>query len=214
LRSSRRCLPARARPDHDRPRPRRLRARTTGGAPRLARPGTHRFFVSALQRAAAPRPGWSRSGARREVAQPAQLPAHSEDPSPTRASLLRSRAAAARSRGRAPLRPQGRPLPEGLDIAQRTQRLRRPPGTAAEEARSGTWATTPPWWTGLSRLQREIEVMHRQYPGPTVVEANSVGHAPDPELRLPTSALIEHKTTQHRSHAMLTSSSSCSSSGR
>jgi len=53
-------------------------------------------------------------------------------------------------------------------------------------------------------IQREIEATHSQYPGPTVVEANSVGMPLIQNLRLPKSALIEHTTTQASKQAMLT----------
>jgi hypothetical protein len=53
-------------------------------------------------------------------------------------------------------------------------------------------------------IQREIEATHHQYPGPTVVEANSVGMPLIQNLRLPKSELIEHITTQASKQAMLT----------
>ena len=53
-------------------------------------------------------------------------------------------------------------------------------------------------------IQRAIEAMHHQYPGPTVVEANSIGLPILQNLHLPTSELIEHTTTQASKQAMLT----------
>ena len=53
-------------------------------------------------------------------------------------------------------------------------------------------------------VQREIEKMHRQYPGPTVVEANSVGKPVIDNLRLPEGELIEHTTTRASKQQMLT----------
>jgi hypothetical protein len=53
-------------------------------------------------------------------------------------------------------------------------------------------------------IQREIEALHRQYPGPTVVEANSIGLPLIQNLRLPPSELIEHTTTQASKQTMLT----------
>lgn len=53
-------------------------------------------------------------------------------------------------------------------------------------------------------IQGEIEAMHRQYPGPTVVEANSIGLPLIQNLRLPQSELIEHTTTQASKQTMLT----------
>jgi hypothetical protein len=53
-------------------------------------------------------------------------------------------------------------------------------------------------------IQREIEAMHAQYPGPTVVEANSIGLPLIQNLRLPASDLIEQTTTQASKQAMLT----------
>jgi hypothetical protein len=53
-------------------------------------------------------------------------------------------------------------------------------------------------------IQREIEAMHGRYPGPTVVEANSIGLPIIQNLRLPASDLIEQITTQASKQAMLT----------
>jgi Terminase RNaseH-like domain len=53
-------------------------------------------------------------------------------------------------------------------------------------------------------IQREIERMHRQYPGPTVVEANSVGKPVIENLRLPEGELIEFTTTKASKQQMLT----------
>jgi hypothetical protein len=53
-------------------------------------------------------------------------------------------------------------------------------------------------------IQGEIEALNRRYPGPTVVEANSIGLPLIQNLRLPESELIEHTTTQASKQAMLT----------
>jgi hypothetical protein len=53
-------------------------------------------------------------------------------------------------------------------------------------------------------IQREIEAMHRQYPGPTIVEANSIGLPTIQNLRLPKGEVIEQTTTQASKQAMLT----------
>jgi hypothetical protein len=53
-------------------------------------------------------------------------------------------------------------------------------------------------------IQREIKAMHREYPGPTVIEANSIGLPLIQNLRLPERELIEHTTTQASKQAMLT----------
>jgi hypothetical protein len=53
-------------------------------------------------------------------------------------------------------------------------------------------------------IQAEIEKMHREYPGPTVIEANSIGLPILQNLRLPTDELIPHTTTQVSKQAMLT----------
>jgi hypothetical protein len=53
-------------------------------------------------------------------------------------------------------------------------------------------------------IQREIEKMHRQYPGPTIVEANSIGKPVIQNLRLPDGELIEHTTTRVSKQQMLT----------
>lgn len=52
-------------------------------------------------------------------------------------------------------------------------------------------------------IQREIEKMHRQYPGPTVVEANSVGKPVIENLDLPEGELLEHTTTRASKQHML-----------
>jgi hypothetical protein len=53
-------------------------------------------------------------------------------------------------------------------------------------------------------IQGEIEAMHGEYPGPTVVEANSIGLPVIQNLHLPASDLIEQKTTQASKQALLT----------
>jgi hypothetical protein len=53
-------------------------------------------------------------------------------------------------------------------------------------------------------IQREIETTHSQYPGPTVVETNSVGKPLIQYLRLPSNQLIMHTTTKASKEAMLT----------
>jgi len=53
-------------------------------------------------------------------------------------------------------------------------------------------------------IQRAIEATHRQYPGPTVVEANSIGLPILQNLHLPANELIQHTTTQASKQAMLT----------
>jgi len=53
-------------------------------------------------------------------------------------------------------------------------------------------------------IQDKIDAMHTQYPGPTVVEANSIGKPVIQNLRLPASELIEHTTTQASNQQMLT----------
>jgi hypothetical protein len=53
-------------------------------------------------------------------------------------------------------------------------------------------------------IQREIEAMHSRYPGPTIVEANSIGKPVIQNLRLPDDELIEHMTTQASKQQMLT----------
>jgi hypothetical protein len=45
-------------------------------------------------------------------------------------------------------------------------------------------------------IQREIKAMHRRYPGPTVVESNSIGLPLIENLGLPEAELIAHHTTQ------------------
>jgi len=53
-------------------------------------------------------------------------------------------------------------------------------------------------------IQAEIEKMHREYPGPTVIEANSSGVAILQNLRLPADELVPYTTTQVSKQAMLT----------
>jgi len=53
-------------------------------------------------------------------------------------------------------------------------------------------------------IQRAIETIHRQYPGPTVVEANSIGRPVIQNLHLPESELIPYTTTKASKQAMLT----------
>jgi hypothetical protein len=53
-------------------------------------------------------------------------------------------------------------------------------------------------------IQREIKALHRQYPGPTVVESNSIGLPMIQNLHLPESELIEQTTTQASKQTMLT----------
>jgi len=53
-------------------------------------------------------------------------------------------------------------------------------------------------------IQSEIENAHAAYPGPTVIEANSIGQPIIQNLRLPADELIEHTTTQASKRAMLT----------
>jgi hypothetical protein len=53
-------------------------------------------------------------------------------------------------------------------------------------------------------IQRAIESMHYQYPGPTVIEANSIGMPLMQNLGLPKDQLIEHTTTHDSKQAMLT----------
>ena len=53
-------------------------------------------------------------------------------------------------------------------------------------------------------IQRAIETMHHRYPGPTVVEANSIGGPVIQNLLLPESELIAHTTTKASKQAMLT----------
>ena len=53
-------------------------------------------------------------------------------------------------------------------------------------------------------IQRAIAAMHREYPGPTVVEANSIGKPVIENLHLPESELIEYTTTKASKQAMLT----------
>ena len=53
-------------------------------------------------------------------------------------------------------------------------------------------------------IQAEIEQMHREYPGPTVIEVNSIGRAILENLRLPQDELIPYTTSQASKQAMLT----------
>ena len=53
-------------------------------------------------------------------------------------------------------------------------------------------------------IQGEIETTHNAYPGPTVIEANSIGLPIIQNLRIPADELIEHTTTQASKRAMLT----------
>jgi hypothetical protein len=53
-------------------------------------------------------------------------------------------------------------------------------------------------------IQLEIEAMHHAYPGPTVIEANSIGLPVIQNLRLPPTSVIEHTTTKAAKQAMLT----------
>lgn len=53
-------------------------------------------------------------------------------------------------------------------------------------------------------IQAAIEAMHAAYPGPTVIEANSIGKPLIQNLRIPPDQVIEHMTTQASKQAMLT----------
>ena len=53
-------------------------------------------------------------------------------------------------------------------------------------------------------IQREIEAIHRQYPGPTVIEANSIGRPLIENLHLRASEVLGQTTTQASKQAMLT----------
>jgi hypothetical protein len=53
-------------------------------------------------------------------------------------------------------------------------------------------------------IQSEIEKAHAAYPGPTVIEANSIGWPVIQNLHLPADELIAHTTTQTSKQAMLT----------
>ena len=53
-------------------------------------------------------------------------------------------------------------------------------------------------------IQREIEKAHAAYPGPTVIEANSIGQPIIQNLRLPLNELIAHTTTKASKQTMLT----------
>jgi hypothetical protein len=53
-------------------------------------------------------------------------------------------------------------------------------------------------------IQRAIERMHADYPGPSVIEDNSIGLAIIQNLRLPETAVIARTTTEASKHAMLT----------
>jgi hypothetical protein len=52
-------------------------------------------------------------------------------------------------------------------------------------------------------IQREIETMHRQYPGPTVIEANSIGLPTIQNLQLPRDQVMHQTTTKAFKQAML-----------
>jgi hypothetical protein len=53
-------------------------------------------------------------------------------------------------------------------------------------------------------IQREIERVHRLYPGPTIVEANSVGKPVIENVHLPEGELLEYTTTRTSKQQMLT----------
>jgi hypothetical protein len=53
-------------------------------------------------------------------------------------------------------------------------------------------------------IQGEIEAMHARYPGPTAIEANSIGLPIIQNLRLRAAELIPHTTTQTSKNEMLT----------
>jgi len=53
-------------------------------------------------------------------------------------------------------------------------------------------------------IQAAIEAMHAEYPGPTVIEANSVGALLSQNVRIPKDQVIEHTTTEASKQAMLT----------
>lgn len=53
-------------------------------------------------------------------------------------------------------------------------------------------------------IQAEIEKMHREYAGPTVIEDNSIGLPILQNLRLPAAELVPYTTTQASKQAMLT----------
>jgi hypothetical protein len=57
---------------------------------------------------------------------------------------------------------------------------------------------------GFPAIQRAIEAMHHAYPGPTVVEANSIGQPLIENLLLPDDTVIAHTTTKASKQAMLT----------
>jgi len=124
--------------DHDRPQQRRLCARLLAALAGGRNPAQRRVRLGA----GAPRPLPGLAGAEaprgREVAQPAQLPAHARGGLRQRQrALLRFRAArGGAARGDAALpHPRGRPLPEGLGHRpQGRQRRRRPARTPAERA--------------------------------------------------------------------------------
>lgn len=53
-------------------------------------------------------------------------------------------------------------------------------------------------------IQRQIEIKHRAYPGPTIIEANSIGLPTIQNLNLAADEIVEHTTTQASKLAMLT----------
>jgi hypothetical protein len=53
-------------------------------------------------------------------------------------------------------------------------------------------------------IQRRIETMHREYPGPTVIEANSIGGPILANLRIPEAELMPFTTSEKSKQAMLT----------
>jgi hypothetical protein len=56
----------------------------------------------------------------------------------------------------------------------------------------------------LRRRSPPLASLHRSYPGPTVVEANSIGKAVIENLRLPEGEVIEYTTTKSSKQQMLT----------
>ena len=53
-------------------------------------------------------------------------------------------------------------------------------------------------------IQRQIEKMHRDYPGPTVIESNSIGGPILENVQIRKEELIAHNTSQQSKQAMLT----------
>lgn len=53
-------------------------------------------------------------------------------------------------------------------------------------------------------IQRRIEAKHRAYPGPTIIEANSIGLPTIQNLNLAEGEVISHTTTHASKQAMLT----------